>query len=742
MQHHAVVPVFGSRFLPVFPGHVGDAVLAFVLIEIEIGIAELVGNVHAGSRRGGVGLCVQGIGHGLGDQLRVAVGVHAASRIFHRVAFPGQEIVDCIVGVFGCGQVIIALGDYIRAGIVGIVGSELPLLHRDGEGLALTRLQHIGLVEGNQFRRGRLHVILLVILSVGFLQIDLHCLLAGGAAGVGHRDADLIDRLRAGGVLGHRKAGVGKVCIGKSVAEGIGHRPGIVIVAGIGRTHDEILIAALGVAVSQVDALLIHHIIFVLLGRTVGVDGIGGSLVDRGSEVGQAGVLVVGAPEGGAQPAGRIHIAGQDLGNGIETGLAGRADPQRCVNAVGGIIQEVGLHLVGKVQDDDHLFKGSCILGCLDPLQKFHLLGREFQVIALGGISRRAVHIVQGAQGAVAPRHVAALAAHTGKHHNGRVPILGKAGAVGRLHLTPGSLANDLDAGNAGAGLAHHTLVAGLFLGGIPVPQGIVDGKVAVSLQRRLEGGSGGGVHRAGTRAAIDRIHTADAKQADLALTGRQGQGAVVIFQQHGAFCHGLLAQGTACGDQFFQVVEPGLEILGVLCSIAGIDGAEGRGIQHAVDLRGVLPCNYTARHADAAQYRHHQGQRFAQTRYRAHRGEGRNDIDDESCQIQDQGDKEVHFPGGVDSHKGRRDVGVHPVQVKQEGDKLGSRQYRRSPMGFPEGKQCHSDRQSDSHGPNGLPGYAVHTALYRTVQQNIGDHPHQRQPCAQDCELDRAVLE
>ena len=401
------------------------------------------------------------------------------------------------------------------------------------------------------------------------------------------------------------------------------------------------------------------------------------------------------------------------------------------VDAVGGIIQEVGLHLVGKVQNDDDLFEGTGVLGRLDAFQQANLFGGKLEIVAIGGIPGRAVHIIQRTQRAVTARHIAAFTADTGDDHNGGITKLGKAGAVGGLHLVPGRLANHLDAGDTGAGLAHHPLVTCLFFGGVPVPQGVVDGKIPVALQRRLEGGCGRSIHCTGPGAAVDRVNTADAKQTDIALLFGQGKGIVVIFQQHSALCHGFLAQGLAGGNQLFQILKPGLEILGVLGAVAGFDGPEGGRVQKAVDLRGVLVGDHAARIADAAQHCQQQRHRLAQAGDRPHRQTSRRNVQHQPRHIQGQGDKEIRLPGGVDPHKGGRNIGIQAVNIEQKRDKVGGGQHRRGQRALPEHKQHRRQHQADAHGPDRLPGHTVHAALYGPVQQDIDDHADQRKSCA-----------
>src|SRR5699024_9129442 len=100
VQHNAIVPVFGGSSFPALAGHVGDAVIALIFIEVKICIAELVFDGSTGGHRGRIGFGVQRAGDGVADQGGIAVGVHAVLGVLDRIALLCQEIVDRIVGIF------------------------------------------------------------------------------------------------------------------------------------------------------------------------------------------------------------------------------------------------------------------------------------------------------------------------------------------------------------------------------------------------------------------------------------------------------------------------------------------------------------------------------------------------------------------------------------------------------------------------------------------------------------------
>ena len=322
-------------------------------------------------------------------------------------------------------------------------------------------------------------------------------------------------------------------------------------------------------------------------------------------------------PERRAQMTGGVHRTIQNLRDCIQAGLTGRADPKRRINSVGRIIQKISFYLIGKVEEDDYLLKGSVVLFLLDAFQQFDFLRRQLQIIAVGGVPCRTIHIIQRTQRTVAAGHITAFAAHTGNDDNGSITVGGKACAVGTLHFAPRRFANDLDALDAAAGFAHHALVTCLILRGIPVPKTFVDLKIVIALKGRLEGRCRGRIDCTGTRTSIDGIHTADAEQAHLALRGCQRQRVIVIFQQNDTLGHGLFAQHTTCTHQRVQIVIAGFEILGVRAVIACCNRTEVWRVQRRIDLRCVFIGDNATRITEPAQYRHYQCHRLAQRRAR-----------------------------------------------------------------------------------------------------------------------------
>ena len=735
VEHHMVVPALRGGALPVGAAHVGHRVAAAVLVLVPVGILKLVGDLIAGSLAGSKGFPVQSQGDFLGDQGGLALGIHAAVGGGGAEALLRQNVVDGVMCVAAGGQVVVAVHDDVGLRVLAVVGGKLPLLDGDDHSLAFAGGEQLRLCEARQLHAGRLDAVLPVILAVGLLEVDLHDLLAGSGAIVGDLHAHIVHRVRTGAGLLHGVIGIAEVGVALAVAEGIADRGRVVKGAGFRRAHDVILIAALRVAVAQVDALLIHHVPAVLLLGAVVVHRRRRALVRLGAEVGQGGVLVVIRPEGRGEAAGGVHLAGKDVADRVHADLAGGADPQRGVHAVLRVIQEGGLHLVGEVEDDDDLFDGSGVLLCLQAPEQRLLVGAELQVVAVHGVAQAAVHVVQLADGILAAGHVAALAAQAGDEHQRRVAVLGKAGVIGRLHRVPGRFADGLRAGHAAAGGAGGAAVAGLLLGGIPVPEGFIDAEIAAPLKGSLPARRGGDVHIAAAGAAVDGIDGGDGEEAQPAA-GSQWQSAVLILQKDDAFRHGFLGGLAAGGHQAVQIAVSRLEILSIL--VAGVlrDLPEGGGLQEAGDLRGVFPRDDGADHEEAEEEGQHRHRNFEALRFDRHGRGGRDGIHDQAGRQKAHHDEEGSVPRGVDAHEGRADVGIEGVHAQRKGRQVGQRHDV-----CPEARLLHKEDQhsvcrcTGCENPHGRPGHAVHAPRAEAVERGIDGRGSHGQNQPDDCE-------
>ena len=721
VQHHVVVPVLRGGALPVGAAHIRHGVVAPVLILVPVGVLELVGDLVARGLGSGESLLVQTQGDPIGHQGSCALGVHPAVGAGGRETLLRQDVVHGVVGVPGGGEVVVAVHDDVGLRVLAVVGRELALLHGDGHGLALAGGQELRLGEAHQLHAGSLHAVLPVVVTIGLLEVDLHDLLARGGTAVGDLHAHIVHGVRAGAGLLHAVVGIAEGGVALTVAEGIADGGVVVEAAGVGGAHDIVFIPGLGVAVAQVDTLLVDHVVAVLLEGAVVVHGGGGAFIGLGAEVGQGGVLAVIRPEGGGEAAGGVHLAGQDVADRVHAHLAGGADPQGRVHAVLLVVQEGCLHLVGEVQDHHDLLDGAGFLLGLQAPEEVLLHGAQLQIVAVRGVALAAGGVVQPADGILAPGHVAALAAQAGDEHDGGIAVLDEGGAVGLFHCVPRRVADGLGAGDAPAGGAGGAAVAGLLLRSIPVPQGLIHAEVAVALEGGLPAGGGGHLDAAAAGAAVHRIHGGDGEEAQ-AAAHVQGQGAVLILQEHHALGHGLLGGVTTRSHQAVQARVGGLVILGVLLAHVLGDLPEGGSLQEAGDRRRVLTRYDGAHHQDAeedGQHRHRGLQAFGLDR---HAHGGRDGVHRQAGCQQAHDDEEGGLPGGVDAHEGRADVGIEGVYAQAEGGQARQRHDVRAEAGLPGDEDqdgvCHGAGPED---PHGRPGHAVHAAGREAVEGSIG---------------------
>ena len=503
----------GEGPLPVGTGQVDDAAAVIALPAVQVGVVQLVDNLRAGSGGHCEHLIVLGRHGVLGGKLGLAL---------HRSTFGGQDIVQGLMGTVAAGEVIVARIQDIGAHTVGVIGAHLLFGHIHGEGDGLPG-GHVLLLEAHQLHCGLLDAVGLVVLGVGGLHIDLHHLAAIHVRGVGHvhSDSELVP------VLGHGVVGVLKGAVAQAVAEGEGHSLVVVEITRVALTQHHVLIPGLVVAVADVDALLVSHIILVVgafesqaFGRSIGVTGGVGVLDGGGGQI----VIAVGVH----QLAGGVHRAIEQVADGVDAALANLAYPEAGVHAVVGTahvgVQEVHLHRVGHIEQDDDLLQIAALLELGQLAQQVLLLLGELENVAVA---------VPGA----VPGKVRALAAHTGDHKDGGIAVLFDAvplpAAVGaQRDLVGGVLGVVKNVVVQAAGRLGAAIVLARALG-VEGPHGGVDGE-AVVLQGLLQGLGIVGFHPAGAGAAVDKPGGVDAGQGDL-RAGGQGQGIVPVQHQDGA---------------------------------------------------------------------------------------------------------------------------------------------------------------------------------------------------------------
>ena len=591
------------------PGHTAGGVAALV----GVGLVKQVGDGGAGCA-GGEGGGVESVVGPLPDEVGAAVLGHAAIGVLDGVALGSQDVVDCVVGIGGSGEVVVTGVHDVGLGVVRVVGAQLALRDRDGHVLRSAGRQHVGLCEAAQLSSSLLDAVCLVVSGVGRLEVDLDGLLAGeGLAGVGDLQGDGEGIVR----LGHIEVGVCEGGVAVAVAEGVSNGGRPVVIASLGGTHDDILVTGLEVTVAQIDAFLIdtvHTLHVSTLGQQVVLCCVGVSL---GVEVVHSRVCHVVVQIGIDQRAGGGDSAGQQLAHTVDAGLAHVADPHSSVDAVvltadlG--VEEVQLDGVGAVDENDDVLEGAVVLQSLQVLQQLDLFSGQSEVVAVALLTGDPA--VAGA--ILAAGKVCALTAGAGEDHDGSVAVLSKAG-LSAGQSAPGSLVDSVlgvclqsigdGSGGHAAVLAHHGVRA------VQVPQGLVDGD-ALSFQSLLEAGSLAGIDRAGAGAAVHQVHRAVAEQADLSAAG-QRQGIVLVLQQSRALGldrraqFGLVSLALLIGSKAL------LEVFGI-AGILAVDDLIGRCIQSDVDGGSVLVCDDVAHDGSDGQDRRQAGENRPQPYFR-----------------------------------------------------------------------------------------------------------------------------
>ena len=574
--HRQLDRAAGHGARPVAAGVVGHGVAAAARIAVHVRVGKEALDLLARAVGGGVGLGVKVVVHRV-DHLRIALGGHAVG---DGLALDGEDVVGRGMGVVRDGQVVGARVEDVHAGAQRVIGGEEVLRHIDRHNLALARGQQRGLAVAGQLDGGLLDLVLAVVVGVGLLRVDLHGLLARDGAGVGHLHGHGVGGILALAGLFNRHVADLEVGVAQAVAERIGHDVAVDEVARVGRAQHDVLIARLGVAVAHVDAFLIDDILVELVRvRTEVVAA--RTLVGVGAEVVHDRVELVVHPPGIRQRAGRIDPAGEHVAHGVQARLADGADPQRRVHAVGLVAQEAHGHRIGAVDDDGDGADGAVVLELLEALEHGELVLVELEVVVVE-------RVVDG------DGHVIALAADAA-HDVDDVLAVADGVAVVLLDLAP------LDLGDlVGVALG--------FLFNVVVEQRLIDHVKARVAHHIDVVGRTGGVHRAGARAAVDRIEHGHADEGDLRAIG-QRQGAVVILEQDDALALDLAHLGLARGLELGDRAELAVKVARVALGLAlrqRADDLGGRRAQRGVNLSGDLAGDDIARKDDGAQARGH----------------------------------------------------------------------------------------------------------------------------------------
>ena len=499
--------VRGERALPVGAGEVGH---------VAAGIGELVLDLLAGEGVGGIGGRVHvGVCGDIGvDQGLVAGGIGAGGPL------GGEHVVHGVVGVMGSGDVVGAGVQDVGARALRVIGLELGLVEGHGNLLALSGLEELGLCVAHELHGALLHAVGAVVVGVGALGIELHDVAPGHVAGV-------LDRHRGGaGLAGPARLETGPVKggVGEAVAERIADLARVVEVARVALAEDDVLVAGLVVAVPDVDALLVAHV--VVLGEVTGlVEVLVVAKVLRGRALARVGGIGVhGAARG-------VDLAGEDAGEGLGAVRAGRGHDEDGLD-----VREIGepVELDGGVRVDHQNGVVEVVIEVLQDLE----LGRVGLEVALGAVLGAYGMVVHGA------RHVAALARHALEHEDGRGVLHGvqHAGVAhdGERTLVDGEVLVVAVAHRAGA----HDVVLALA-GHVEVREGLVDrearglhgrrkgiGAAALDAKRGLE--HGGSLH-----AQVARVAAHEGERR-----ARLEWERAVVLQQYVALAGNVLVEG------------------------------------------------------------------------------------------------------------------------------------------------------------------------------------------------------
>ena len=312
-----------------------------------------------------------------------------------------HRITGIIVSIQTDVENVLALFQNISAGAIGIEGSQIIGGKVDGNGLRLTGFQQIGLLIADQNLCGLLQAGTLntavVIGIIGSLHIELNNLLARHLTGVGNRNGDGVSAMS----LQFHIAGIHRVVkcgIAQTIAERIlDHLVIAFCVAILPLMAGKIIafkvsfcVSGLIETVADIDAFLV--LIVAQVGRVAGrvhdIRHIGVLVVVVVVERGHGGHII---SIGVNQSAGGVDITAQDLTDRNQTGFAGMADPQTCLNGIFFLFQLTQFNGRRGVDQDN----GGLIVLCTES-QQILLILAQLQVSGAGGSNAITVIIHNG----------------------------------------------------------------------------------------------------------------------------------------------------------------------------------------------------------------------------------------------------------------------------------------------------------------------------------------------------------
>ena len=433
---------------------------------------------------------------------------------------------DDLVGIGADGDTVVALIQHVGLGRVGVVGGHVLVLEADGDGFALSRLEDLGLLEGDEVGAGLFDA----TIGVGGIEVGLDGVASGLGAvvGNGHIEGDLAVSVLD---VAHLLAELG---VREAVTEGILHHLVVVDQPFLGGCLPE--------AVSHVDA-------FVVVdeggGNGFGLAGEAdeGRLVVVHVGVGEGTEVVVGGclgqitDEGVGGLAGGVGCALQHLTQGGEAGLSrGRAPEDGLDLRI--LADEVQIEGVGAVVDQDHLVEGAGDLGD-------HVafgLGQLQEALSILEIGVGLVVVVIGeVLGLHVDGKICTLAADATDDHDGGIGEV-----LGVLH----ELVAVLGGGRLGKG---PVLFEHLDLGAVLTVVRVELAQFGVGFQTGFLDAvqeAGGGVvrgHGARAGATIDGVGRGPAEDVDLAVL--EGQGLIRVLEHGDGLALDVLGKVARGGD-------------------------------------------------------------------------------------------------------------------------------------------------------------------------------------------------
>ena len=233
---------------PVRTGQVDDAVgLAFPAVGIRM--VQLVHDLISG--------------HTLGENfivlLRDRIGRRQPGTAFDVSALRCQNIVQRRMCAVSCGKIVLSGIQNVRPFACRIVCAQLGLRNRHPESHCFPGGNRL-LVESDQLNGCLLDPVLLIIVRIRGLHEDLDDFPAFHVRIVGHVDG----KYQIVSALLHLQIAIAEIAVGQAVSERKCHRGIIVERTGVPLSEDYILVAGLIIAVADIDAFLISHIILVV----------------------------------------------------------------------------------------------------------------------------------------------------------------------------------------------------------------------------------------------------------------------------------------------------------------------------------------------------------------------------------------------------------------------------------------------------------------------------------------------